>query len=154
STDHWCGGRLQHHLPCHLHHASPGLDVIFTKIFATNKQHLLRNNLWTLGNQEKDFVYNTLIILMELRMSIVLDTPNKYSCTVKKRKTKMDFLIAFPCVTKFDFLKGQDHIFGWMFMFAFMSNWQLDCLYKDGQIVCLDSTHKICITGPRNYCYM
>ncbi|KAI7850139.1 hypothetical protein BDC45DRAFT_519087 [Circinella umbellata] len=41
-----------------------------------------------------------------------------------------------------------------MFFFAFMSQWQLKLLKENGDLVCLDSTHKTCVDGTNHHCYL
>ncbi|KAI8328280.1 hypothetical protein BC941DRAFT_445310 [Chlamydoabsidia padenii] len=52
------------------------------------------------------------------------------------------------------YAKNLDTMNDGMFLFAFGTKWQLDCLRKDGRIVCMDSTHKTCVIGPKRYCYL
>ncbi|KAI8328318.1 hypothetical protein BC941DRAFT_445183 [Chlamydoabsidia padenii] len=52
------------------------------------------------------------------------------------------------------FTKNMQTMNDGMFAFAFCSQWQMNCLRKDGRIVCLDSSHKTCVTSPRNFCYL
>ncbi|KAG2220710.1 hypothetical protein INT45_012574 [Circinella minor] len=41
-----------------------------------------------------------------------------------------------------------------MFFSAFMSQWQLKLLKENGDLVCLDSTHKTCVDGTNHDCYL
>ncbi|KAI9311336.1 hypothetical protein BX666DRAFT_2125517 [Dichotomocladium elegans] len=41
-----------------------------------------------------------------------------------------------------------------MSFISFMSEWQLKLLKEDGDLACLDSTHKTCVDGTQKDCYL